>query len=152
MYWLKTLALFIGLVCNSNAFGVSLCQSQPIYTPAEATYFSLILKNEISSPPVVYTSLTGNTVITSQNLAAPDATTHHQQTRNNKYRLGRKRWKNANFRTSAPITTAGIRHFFITRQPNREPYPNSNQPYSTHLPDALVISIHKLSNVIEPLK
>ena len=152
MHWLKTLVLFAALLCGSNAFSTTICPSMQIYKEAKTTYFPFSPVNQLSSPAILYGNSAPNCFITNQNLEVSPANQHNQQSRNNKYRLGRKRWKNAAFRSFTPLPASEIRNFFIPHQFNREISPNSNQPYSTHLPDALVISIHRLSNVIEPLK
>lgn len=111
MHWLKTLVLFAALLCGSDPFSTTICPSVQIYKDAKTTYFPFSPVNQQSSPAILYGNSAPNCLITNQNLEVSTANAHNQQSRNNKYRLGRKRWKNGAFRSFTPLPASGIRNF-----------------------------------------
>lgn len=154
MKLIKTvIILFAALFCGSYAPCAANPQSDVFYEHI-TTNLSSKLENQMDRQSVAVSAVSIEEDDKEEySLFAADSPAlqqFKQENQHKKYRWGKKRYKNTGL---SPFSTPDVSASNNCLKLNFSLEPKCClQHYSTRLPDALVISIHKLSNVIEPLE
>lgn len=149
MQWIKTLIMFLALFWGGDALCAQ-SQSPAFAKHTPATHSPVVIANHSSSQEIAYTNQDKKFLI---NNYAPD-TNHHNKQQKPKYRCGQKRWKNTiqRYHDISQYNQSIPRGHSLLNYPPSHKFLGLTGQQSMNFPDILTISIHKLSNLIEPLK